>query len=91
MGLFFAAIYIRTGSIVPSIVLHALQDLLSFVVNPILEEATLGPVFQTIIFLGKIVPIILAIVMLLPKYHKSIIDTWTHIWSDKNTSAVEAA
>ena len=91
MGLFFAAIYIRTGSIVPSIVLHALQDLLSFVVNPILEEATLSPVFQTIIFLGKIVPIILAIVMLLPKYHKSIIDTWTRIWSEKNTSVVEAA
>ncbi len=89
-GLFFAGIYLRTGSIALPIIIHVLHDLLSFIVEslPEVETASLSvnAVFSLCV---NIVPFVFGVLMLLPKHYPAIIDTWTRIWPEKNAPITE--
>lgn len=82
MGLFFVAIYVRTGNIFITIALHALHDQLAFMYP---EQAT-GIMTQTTIqFQDVIVCIVLvaaAVYMLRKSKWEEIQATWANIWNE---------
>lgn len=83
-GLFYASIYLRTGSIIITIVIHALHDFLVFMVSSLPDGGVSFIATDVLALLVNVAPFVFGVLMLLPKYHDDIIDTWKHIWPEKN-------
>lgn len=86
-GLFFIGIYLRTGSITLTIVIHALHDFLVFVNTSIPEAESTFFLADLLPIIVNVLPFVFGILMLRSRHHAAIIDTWTRIWPEKNAPA----
>lgn len=85
-GLFFAGIYLRTGSITLTIVIHILHDLMGFIIESLPEVESTSLTINDVLSLSvNVAPVIFGILMLLPKYYPEIVNTWKYIWSEKES------
>ena len=81
LGLFFAAIYLRTGSIGITIVYHALYDLVVFIVQSVVTGSwDMNPLEWAMFLLMTLLPLVFAFLMLRKKHHQAILDTWARTW-----------
>ena len=87
-GILMAAIYIRSGSNVAPIVLHAVFDLYAFTIGQLtLTEVMLAPVVFRMA--SVLLPYVLGFVLLRKKQKQTTVETWGHIWSDDGTCVTE--
>ncbi len=89
MGVFFSALYLRTGSIVPSMVAHGLVDFVSFAFDPMVNESgllteTLSGKYLTNTVLQVCLTVIMGIIgfyMLRKSKQDEIYRIWNKKWS----------
>lgn len=80
MGMFWGAIYLRTGSILITIVFHFLYDV--FVNMMVLPDPIQTSNIVFLIFV-QLLPIVLTIVIMRKSKMEEIKKTWANIWSEK--------
>ena len=81
MGLFFAVVYLRTGSILLTIVIHTLHDYGAYFVLSF-DATEASPIVTLLSLAAQYLPFVLGILMLRRKHHPAIIDTWSRIWPE---------
>lgn len=87
-GLFFVAIYLRTGSIAISIIIHAFHDFTIFMTSSLPEVGSPLMINTVFSLLTNVLPFVFGILMLLPMFYPGIISTWKRIWSE-NENVIE--
>lgn len=80
MGMFWGAIYLRTGSILITIVFHFLYDVFSNML--VLPDPIQTPNIVFLIFV-QLLPIVLTIVIMHKSKIEGIKKTWANIWSEQ--------
>lgn len=85
MGLFFAAIYLRTGSILITIVIHMIYDIIALVLATAVGEEESG-ILNILSMARTLLPFVLSLFMLRKKYHAEIVETWHRIWPEKDSA-----
>lgn len=92
IGFFFAAVFIRTASIWPTIIVHALVDLTAFmfmdmkVAGIMTEELTIGTAFFVTVGIN-VVLVLLGLLFLRKSKHEEIMQLWNRKW--RKTGIVE--
>ena len=92
IGFFFAAVFIRTASIWPTIIVHALVDLTAFmfmdmkVAGIMTEELTIGTAFFVTVGIN-VVLVLLGLLFLRKSKHEDIMQLWNRKW--RKTGIVE--
>lgn len=92
MGLFFSAVFIRTGNILPGIIAHALHDILAICTAPSVSSSGIitggvGPSDIMDIALCLAIAFVSVKVILHPKYRKEIVALWDRVWGRNRAEA----
>lgn len=79
MGLCYGAVYLRTGSILASILFHFADDI--FALTVVAPDPTPAPYIVLFIF-NLVLPVFLAIALMRKSKMEEIRETWADIWSE---------
>lgn len=82
VGLFFGAVYLRTGSILVTIVFHFLYDFIAINLTPFPEDnENIAPLI-IVMFIVQALPLIYYFVITRKSKMEEIKETWADIWSE---------
>ena len=94
LGIFFAAVYVRSGNILPSIILHTVHDIYAICTSEAISETGIVTgglsLSDHIDLLCCIALAALAIVRFLsPEHREKIVRLWNHKWGKADSDTVE--
>ncbi len=85
-GLFYAAVFLRTGSIMVTIIMHALYDWMYFVTNPALQNGDMAAMgVTTAVIISSVIDLSMGVVgfwLIRPAVREKIEAVWQKKWLD---------
>lgn len=81
-GLFFAAVYLRTGSILVTIVFHFLYDFIALNLTPSPDDDTNIAASIIVMFIVELLPLVYYFVIARKSKLEEIKETWADIWGE---------
>ena len=89
-GIMFAALFLRSGSLLPSIIAHTINDIYAFMNVDLVSEGILDGALKTsdivLNLVLSVVELVIAYFILRPAVWDEVMETWNRKWNQPNES-----
>ena len=80
-GILYAAVYLRTGNLWPTIILHSIGDITGFLCTGVVNDGFLATI-NTLIIICSIISIAIGLYYVRPSKHEEILKIWDEKWAN---------